>query len=165
MTLRSGLVAAGTFVLVAALAVVPGTAQQRPAAERTPTVLFMCPKGAAKSVLASAYFTELARERGLRVRVESAGTDPDPQVAPAVAAHLKKQGIATPIATPQKVTPPQWQQADVIISIGCDLTGLAPPKGKLVKWDEVPALSEDFGRADAAIRKRVIELVEELLKK
>lgn len=47
-----------------------------------PTVLFMCPHGAAKSVLASAYFERLATERGLNVRVESAGTDPDPTVAP-----------------------------------------------------------------------------------
>jgi chromate transporter len=143
----------------------PVLAEQRPAPESGPTVLFMCPKGAAKSVLASAYFTALARERGLNVRVESAGTDPDAQVAPAVAAHLKKQAIEIPIAAPQKVTAPQWQRADVIISIGCDLTGLAPPPGKLVKWDEVPALSEDFGRADAAIRARVIALVDELLKK
>jgi arsenate reductase len=165
MTLQSGLIATGAFVLVAALAVVPGTAQQRPAAERTPTILFMCPKGAAKSVLASAYFTELARQRGLNVRVESAGTDPDAQIAPAVAAHLEKQRMPLPIAAPQKVTARQWQQADVIISIGCDLTGLDPATGKLLKWDEVPALSEDFARADAAIRARVIALVDELLKK
>jgi hypothetical protein len=45
------------------------------------TVLFMCPHGAAKSVLASAYFERLAKERGLNVRVESAGTDPDPTVS------------------------------------------------------------------------------------
>jgi hypothetical protein len=31
---------------------------------RPPTVLFMCPHGAAKSVLASAYFERLAKERG-----------------------------------------------------------------------------------------------------
>src|SRR5687767_11912402 len=38
---------------------------------KPPTVLFMCPHGAAKSVLASAYFEQLAKERGLNVRVES----------------------------------------------------------------------------------------------
>ena len=47
------------------------------------TVVFMCPHGAAKSVLASAYFERLAKERGLNVRVESAGTDPDPTASPA----------------------------------------------------------------------------------
>lgn len=47
---------------------------------KPPTVLFMCPHGAAKSVLASAYFERLAKERGLNVRVESAGTEPDATV-------------------------------------------------------------------------------------
>jgi hypothetical protein len=59
---------------------------------KSPTVLFMCPHGAAKSVLASAYFQRLAKERGLNVRVDSAGTEPDPAVSPAVAAHLTRQG-------------------------------------------------------------------------
>jgi protein-tyrosine-phosphatase len=37
----------------------------------------MCPHGEAKSVLASAYFQRLAKERGLNVHVVSAGTDPE----------------------------------------------------------------------------------------
>ena len=131
---------------------------------RPPTVLFMCPHGAAKSVLASAYFERLAKERGLNVRVESAGTDPDPTVSPAVAAHLKRQGYPAPKSNPREVTPEDLESADVVISMGCDLSGLPEPRGKLVMWDEVPPLSEDFARADEAIRKRVIELIEELLR-
>ncbi len=57
------------------------------------SILFMCPHGAAKSVLASAYFQRLARERGLNVRVTTAGTEPDAQIAPAVASHLAAAGI------------------------------------------------------------------------
>ena len=129
---------------------------------KPPTVLFMCPHGAAKSVLASAYFARLAKERGLNVRVESAGTDPDPTVSPAVAAHLKRQGYPAPGSNPRKVTPRDFESADVVISIGCDLSSLQEPRGKLVRWDEVPPLSEDFARADDAIRKRVTELIEEL---
>ena len=48
-----------------------------PVSNRAPMVLFMCPHGAAKSVLASAYFQREAKARGLKVIVESAGTDPD----------------------------------------------------------------------------------------
>ncbi len=129
-----------------------------------PAVLFMCPHGAAKSVLASAYFERLAKERGLNVRVESAGTDPDPAVSPAVAAHLKRQGYPAPTSNPRKVSPKDFESADVVISIGCDLSGLPEPRGKLVRWDEVPPLSDDFTRADDAIRKRVIELIEELVR-
>ena len=57
-----------------------------------------------------------------------------------------------------------FESADVVISIGCDLSVLQEQRGKLVRWDEVPPLSEDFERADEAIRKRVGELIEELVR-
>jgi arsenate reductase len=134
-------------------------------ASRPPTVLFICPHGAAKSVLASAYFERAAKERGLNVRVVSAGIDPDTQVAPAVANHLTRNGYSVPAAKPRQVTAGDVADADVVISIGCDMTGLPTPRGALLKWDEVPSPSEDFAGADEAIRKRVIALVEELVRK
>jgi arsenate reductase (thioredoxin) len=136
----------------------------RTSPSKAPTVLFMCPHGAAKSVLASAYFQQLAKERGLNVRVESAGTEPDAAVSPAVATHLAREGYAVPVAKPRKASAEEVAAADVVISIGCDLSALPVPRGQLRRWDEVPALSEDFNRADDAIRKRVIELVEELVR-
>jgi arsenate reductase (thioredoxin) len=161
----------GVVTVIAICAAVTGAGstlvskdQGEPAAKKPPTVLFMCPHGAAKSVLASAYFQRLAKERGLNVRVESAGTEPDKSVAPAVAAHLTRQGYTIPVAKPRKATPEEVAMADVVISIGCDLSALPTPRRKLQRWDEVPALSEDFSRADEAIRKRVTELVEELLR-
>ena len=124
----------------------------------------MCPHGAAKSVLASAYFQRLAKERGLNVHVASAGTEPDATVSPAVAAHLKGQGYAVPVAKPAKVVPEDFASADVEMSSGCDLAAVPQPRGKLVRWDEVPALSDNFTAADEAIRKRVTDLLEELVR-
>ena len=132
---------------------------------KPPTILFMCPHGAAKSVLASAYFQRLAKERGLNVRVLSAGTDPDPDVAPVVAKHLKNQGYEIPIAKPRRATADDLVVADVVVSIGCDLKDLPVPRGTLVKWDDVPSPSEDFARADEKIRERVLQLVDELVRK
>jgi protein-tyrosine-phosphatase len=132
---------------------------------KPPTVLFMCPHGAAKSVLASAYFQRLARERGLNVRVVSAGTEPDRQVAPAVATHLTKNGYEVPIANPRKVTVEEFAAADVVVSIGCDLKNLPAPRGELLKWDDVASPSEDFARADEQIRERVVKLIEELVRR
>jgi protein-tyrosine-phosphatase len=139
------------------------TATGTPTNGKPPTVLFMCPHGAAKSVLASAYFQRLAKERGLNVRVESAGTEPDATVSPAVVAHLEGQGYSIPITKPRKVGPEEFTSADVVISIGCDLGPLPQPRGRLVRWDEVPPLSDSFAAADDAIRKRVADLVEELV--
>src|SRR5215510_6271863 len=153
-----------TFVTVLITSVFPGAQQAsqsptRASPTRPPTVLFMCPHGAARSVLASAYFQKLAKERGLNVRVITAGTDPDSQVSPAVAAHLTRNGYQLPITTPQKVAAADFQTADVVISLGCDLSGLPTPSGRLMKWDDVPAPSEDFAKADEAIRKRVVALI------
>ncbi len=133
-----------------------------PGTGRPPTVLFICPHGAAKSVLASAYFQRLAKERGLNVRVESAGTEPDPAVSSAVAAHLVKNGYQVPVDKPRKISAEEFQAADVVISLGCDLTGLPAPRGALQRWDEVPGPGENFAAADEAIRKRVMALLEEL---
>jgi protein-tyrosine-phosphatase len=138
-----------------------GVASRDASNEAAKQVLFMCPHGAAKSVLASAYFQRLAKERGLNVRVDSAGTDPDPEVGKAVAAHLTKTGYAIPVVKPRRVTANDIEQADVVVSLGCDLAGLPQPRGKLLKWD-VPGPSENFAAADEAIRKRVEELVDEL---
>jgi protein-tyrosine-phosphatase len=129
-----------------------------------PTVLFMCPHGAAKSVLASAYFQRAAKERGLNVRVLSAGTHPDPAVAPAVADHLSKNGYAVPISKPRLVTASDVSAADVVISLGCDLKDVAVPREKLVEWNDVPPPSENFDAADQTIRQRVVQLVDELIR-
>jgi arsenate reductase (thioredoxin) len=135
-----------------------------PESRKPPTILFMCPHGAAKSVLASAYFQRRAKERRLNVHVASAGTEPDATISPAVAGHLKAQGYAIPIAKPRKVTSEDFASADIVVSIGCDLAALPQPRGRLVRWDEVPALSENFTAADEAIRTRVNDLVEELVR-
>jgi len=136
----------------------PDAAQAKPA----PTVLFMCPHGAAKSLMASAYFQKVAKERGLNVRVDSAGTDPDPQLSKGVVAHLEKHGYAIPIEKPRAATAADMRSADIVISMGCDLSKLPAPKGVVKHW-KVPDFSADFNAAEQAIRDQVNQLVEELL--
>jgi protein-tyrosine-phosphatase len=144
----------------------PQETPKPPASAAKPTtVLFMCPHGSARSVLASAYFQKLAKERGLNVRVDSAGMQPDAVVGPVIAEHLMKNGYAVPIVTPRAVTPGDLATADVVISLGCDLTGLPAPRGTLQQWNDVPGPSENLAGADEAIRQHVAELVEELLRR
>ncbi len=145
--------------LLLALGGAPGqTAPPRP----VPTVLFMCPHGAAKSLMASAYFQKLAEERGLKVRVDSAGTEPDPQLSKGVVAHLKTNGYAIPIEKPRAATTADMSSADVVISIGCDLSRLPSPKGIVKNWS-VPDFSADFSAAEQSIRDQVTRLVDELI--
>jgi hypothetical protein len=77
---------------------------------------------------------------------------------------LKGRGYSIPVAKPRKVASEDFASADIVISIGCDLAGLPQPRGRLVRWDDVPALSDGFTVADEAIRTRVNDLVEELIR-
>jgi protein-tyrosine-phosphatase len=133
----------------------------RGGAKATKSVLFLCPHGAAKSVLATAYFRKQAAARGLDVHVDSAGTEPDPAVAPLVATHLAAQGLDVPISTPRLVSAEDLDAADLVVTLGCDLAGRRV-RGEQRRWDDVPSPSADFAGADAAIKRHVEQLVEEL---
>ena len=72
----------------------PESAGLRPAAfiTRPPEkVLFVCLHGAAKSLIAARHLERLARERGIGIRAEFAGTEPDPQLTPAAVAGLLRR--------------------------------------------------------------------------
>lgn len=148
------------FALIALVLAAPSSAQQ--ASTKQPVVLFMCPHGAAKSVMASAYFQKLAKERGLNVRVDAAGTDPEPALSKSVVAHLQKNNYAIPIDKPRAATIEDMTKADVVISMGCDLSKLPVPKGQLQSWN-VPDFSANFDAAEQAIRDQVVKLVDELI--
>jgi arsenate reductase (thioredoxin) len=150
------------MILVALVLALGDVPAQTPPAKPVPTVLFMCPHGAAKSLMASAYFQKLAKERGLNVRVDSAGTEPDPQLSKGVVAHLQKNGYAIPIEKPRGATAADMNNADVVISMGCDLSKLPKPRGALQTWS-VPDFSADFNVAEQSIRNQVLKLVDELV--
>lgn len=128
----------------------------------TQTILFLCPHSAAKSVLAAAYFQRLADQRQLGACATFAGTEPDAVISPAVADLLRSEGIDVTNFTPRYVTPADLAQAKRVISLGCEVSHLAPPKLKLEHWDDVPPPSQDLVAASAIILARVEQLVAEL---
>ncbi|HYB93839.1 MAG TPA: hypothetical protein VEC39_02625 [Vicinamibacterales bacterium] len=151
-------------IIVAFLLTFSGVGQQTPATGPAPTVLFMCPRGAAKSLMASAYFQKVAKERGLNVRVDFAGTEPDPQLSKSVVAHLQTNGYQIPIEKPRAATAADMQGAEIVVSMGCDLSRLPAPRGVVKQW-QVPDFSADFAVAEQSIRDQVNALVEELLQR
>jgi hypothetical protein len=95
---RFGIFAMAVLVILTQLAnaqQVPPTATQG----RRPTVLFLCPHGAAKSVLASAYFARVAQDRGLNVRVEAAGIEQE-AVWP-WSRNTSAKGTSVPVTKPR----------------------------------------------------------------
>jgi protein-tyrosine-phosphatase len=125
------------------------------------TILFLCPHGAAKSILAAAYCQRLAAERGLEVRTVAAGTEPNPEVSPAVARALLEDGIDVGGHRPRRVAPEELTGAWRVVSMGCELGDLAPPGLVVERWDDVPPPSAQLDAARELIAARLPRLLDE----
>ena len=145
--------AAGLAMLV--LATAAGAQTQ------TQTVLFVCEHGAAKSVVAAAHFNKLAQQRGLPFRAISRGTAPDPAVPAGISAGLKGDGLSLPGGfTPAKVGATDVSGAARVVTFDVVLP-TATPKTP-TRWDGLPAFSDGYAPASAAIRAKVETLIGEL---
>jgi protein-tyrosine-phosphatase len=156
----------GLILLMVALTSVSSHAQEiKEKSAEAPTILFICEHGAAKSVIAAAYFDQLARERGLKYRAAFRGTNPDPTLAVAAVKGLREDGIETNGWKPQLVTGGDLKAASMIVTLGCDLPGKDAVAGKVAEWNGIPSVSENYQAARDEILKRVRRLVDELTKK
>ncbi|MGH7267748.1 MAG: heat-shock protein HtpX, partial [Candidatus Rokuibacteriota bacterium] len=108
------------------------------------TVVFVCLHGAAKSVLAAAALRRLAARRGVSLDAVALGTEPDPEIAPAVVQALLEEGVDVRGQRPRAVTRQDLAAAWRAVSFGCDLAPLAPPGLPVERWDDVPAVSADL---------------------
>jgi len=126
------------------------------------TVLFLCPHNAAKSLLAAAEFDRLALARGLPLRADTAGTEPDAGPSPAVVAALAAEGVDISGHRPRRVTDADLANAVRVVSLGCERDALGVPVTRLDVWDDVPPASRDLDAARAAIRRHVESLVADL---
>jgi arsenate reductase (thioredoxin) len=127
----------------------------------TPTILFLCPHSAAKSVLAAAYCQQLLQQQGLAWAVEFAGTEPDEAISPAVAQLLAAEGVDVSGYRPRLVTYEQLNNAFHVVSLGCDPADLRP-RNAIEQWDDIPPASQDLTAARDLIYGRVAQLVHNL---
>jgi arsenate reductase (thioredoxin) len=123
-------------------------------------VLFVCLHGAAKSVLAAADFERMAKERRLPIAAESAGTEPDPEIAPPVLAALKAEGVDMSGRKPRLVTREMAAGATRVVAFGCGLGAAGPDGGKIEQWEDVPAVSDGLPAARAVIRAHLERLLD-----
>ena len=123
------------------------------------TILFVCLHGAAKSVIAASHCQRLADDAGLAIRATFAGTEPDPGIAPTAASGLLAEGIDVREQPTHRVTPEELRHAWRVVSFGCDLEALAPGV-RVERWDDVPAVSENYRAARDAIVARLPKLIE-----
>jgi protein-tyrosine-phosphatase len=132
---------------------------------KTQKVAFVCLHGSAKSLIAAEYFNRLAGEKSLALRATTAGPEPDPEVPANVVDGMKTRGIDVHAYRPTLIAAEQLTDADLIVSFACD-AGRKLAHGKHEeRWDECPAVSDDFDIAWDFITKRVETLVERIAAK
>jgi arsenate reductase (thioredoxin) len=127
-----------------------------------PTVVFVCEHGAAKSVIATAYFNKIAAERGLRARAVYRGVNPQADLSVGALKGLREDGLTAPDQKPSPIAQADVDKAIVIFAIGCTLPTNAKASGKADSWDDVP---EDQGYAATrdAIKQHVERLIDDLM--
>jgi len=146
------------FVLVLLTA-----AQGSQRASTSPSIVFVCEHGAAKSVIATAYFNKLAAERGLPFRAIFRGKAPQAELSVKTVAGLQADGLAVPEGKPTAIGDQDIVHATHIFAIGCTLPEKARASEKGADWSDVPD-DQGYGPMRDAILRHVITLLDELQK-
>jgi protein-tyrosine-phosphatase len=127
----------------------------------TPAVIFVCEHGAAKSVIATAYFNKLAAERKLPFRATFRGTSPQDDLSVRAVEGLKADGVAVPTGRPSAISDADVADATHIFAIGCTLPDAARRSGKAADWSDVPD-DQGYGLMRDAIVRHVKLLLDQL---
>jgi protein-tyrosine-phosphatase/sugar phosphate isomerase/epimerase len=126
------------------------------------TALFVCRQNAGRSQMSAALFE---REAAGRHRALSAGTTPADRVHPEVVEVMRELGVDLADRVPRRLTRELAEQADVVVTMGCDDECPYIPGKHYVDWEledpagrpigEVRATRDDIGRH---VRDLVAEL-------
>jgi arsenate reductase len=149
------------LALMLMVAAVVGAAAQAGGDEK---VVFVCEHGAARSVIATAYFNKLAAERGLPDRATYRGANPQAELSVSALKGLRYDGLAVPSAKPSPITTGDVAKATHIFAIGCNLPAHAASSGKAESWDDVPD-DQGYAAQRDAIKKHVERLLDQLQKR
>ena len=128
----------------------------------TETVLFVCQHGAAKSVIAAEYLTRLAQARGLDIRGESRGLEPDECVPAPVVEALAREGFDVGGYAPRPLGPEHLSAPQRVIALGCELGSAPGTSSPVEEWSDIPMVSDGYATARDAIVARVERLVDEI---
>ncbi len=101
----------------------------------TKHILFVCVHNAGRSQMAEALFNQRAQQRGLSHRARSAGTLGGTAVNPTVMQALTEQGVPVEGQYPKVLSQEMVDEADRVITMGCDVSAEACPARFLVTED------------------------------
>jgi protein-tyrosine-phosphatase len=123
-------------------------------------IVFVCEHGAAKSVIAAAYFNKLVTERHANFHAIARGVAPQAQPSEATVSGLRKDGLAFLEERPQALSREDLLTAQRVIAF-CPLPAAFPKPAHFDLYD-VPAPKDDYSASRDAILARVKRVVDEL---
>jgi len=118
-------------------------------------ILFVCVENAGRSQMAEAFANKYGKDK---FSFSSAGNKPADKVNPAVVEALKEEGIDISMNKPKLLTFQMAQDADLVVTMGCNDQGICPgpffkptidwkledPKGKTL--EKVREIRDDIER-------------------
>jgi protein-tyrosine-phosphatase len=118
-------------------------------------ILFVCVENAGRSQMAEAFANKYGKDNFI---VSSAGNKPADEVNPVVVEAMKEKGINVSMNKPKLLTLQMAQDADLIVTMGCNDQGICPgpffqptvdwkledPKGKPI--EKVREIRDDIER-------------------
>jgi arsenate reductase len=86
-------------------------------------ILFVCIENASRSQMAEAFANKYGKDKFI---VSSAGNKPADEVNPVVVEAMKEKGIDISMKKPKLLTLQMAQDADLIVTMGCNDQGICP---------------------------------------
>ncbi len=86
-------------------------------------VLFVCVENAGRSQMAEAFANKYGKDKFI---VSSAGNNPADKVNPVVVEVMKEKGIDISLNKPKLLTFQMAQDADLVVTMGCNDQGICP---------------------------------------
>src|SRR5688572_28891701 len=126
-------------------------------------IVFVCEHGAAKSVIATAYFNKLAQERNLDYEAVCRGTSPDSIVSPSVKEGLTRDELFDDTVTPTKLTINDTTNTERII-LFIKLPDDFKTSIKTEDWSNLKDVDGDYQHRRDAITKSINLLLDTLSK-
>jgi protein-tyrosine-phosphatase len=141
---------------------------------KNPIIIFVCEHGAAKSIIAAAYFNQVAKQKGLDLKAVARGTNPDHELSPSAVHGLANDGLVPTESTPKQLSLADMQSAQRIVSF-CELpiqyrkggSSREHPRRRrsaptIEQWEDVPPVSENYEKARNAIIEHLNILLDNL---
>ena len=160
--MRCRAIVAGTVGLSLALwSVQAAYARQAEKSGGKTTVVFVCEHGAARSVIAAAYFKQIAAERHLPYHAVARGTSPQEDLSAATADGLEADGVAFDRTKPKGLSETDAREAVRIVAF-CPVPKAFSRLARVDEHDDVSEISKDYGDARNKIVAYVTQLLDEL---